>query len=54
MKAAKLEFLDGLGGQTKNPSVGGGGMDIFWNYTFQRKLPNLIVDCCLPNPYTTG
>ena len=38
---AELEFLErtgwGRGCKTKKPFVGGGGMDIFWNCTFQEK-----------------
>ena len=37
MKLNKLEFLEGWGGGGlgKNP-FGGGGMDIFWNYTLKK------------------
>ena len=33
MYEALLEFPEGWGGVGKNP-FHGGGMDIFWNYTF--------------------
>ena len=32
---AKLEFLGGREGAKQKPSMGGGSMDIFWNYTIQ-------------------
>ena len=34
MYEALLEFPEGWGGVRKNPFCAGGGMDIFWNYTF--------------------
>ena len=37
MYEAELEFPEGWGGLRKNP-FRGGSMDIFWNYTFCKKM----------------
>ena len=43
MYEAKLEFPEGWGGGVigQIPSVGGGGMDIFWNHTIKHIKYNL-------------
>ena len=51
MYGAKLEFPEGRGIKGQSPSVGGGGMDIFWNHTiiYFKKENN---KCTCPAHYT--
>ena len=42
MCEALPEFPEGWGGVRKNPFCGG-GMDIFWNYTFKEKTKLLLI-----------